>query len=150
MEPDAVYDKGFYVTGWVMIGVSAVYAIFVMIAGFNPLEWMPPCAFYAVTGYYCPGCGGTRAVFALAHGHILRSFLYNPVVLYAAVLGGWFMISQTVERISRGRLKIGMRFRTIYLWLALAIVIVYFIIRNILVYNGNDILSILGTELSGA
>lgn len=150
MKPDAVQDNGFYVTGWILIGGAAAYAVFVMMIGFNPLEWMPPCAFYAITGYYCPGCGGTRAVFALLHGHILRSVLYHPIVLYTAILGGWFMISQTIERFSKGRVKIGMHFRTIYLWLALALVVVHFIIKNILVYNGSDILNILGTELSGA
>ena len=45
----------------------------------------PPCLFHLATGYYCPGCGGTRAITSLLHGQILNSFLYHPVVLYAAM-----------------------------------------------------------------
>ena len=29
---------------------------------------VPPCLFYRVSGLYCPGCGGTRAIRALLEG----------------------------------------------------------------------------------
>ena len=45
-----------------------------------------PCLFHLVTGYYCPGCGGTRAIASLLHGQLFRSFLYHPVILYTAFL----------------------------------------------------------------
>lgn len=41
--------------------------------------------FHALTGLYCPGCGGTRSVYLLLTGHPLRSLLYHPITLYAAV-----------------------------------------------------------------
>ena len=88
---------------------------------------------HAYTGYYCPGCGGTRATFALLHGHLIRSFVLHPFVPYTAVFGGWFMLSQTLQRISRGRLHIGMHFRPLYMWLALAIIVVNCIVKNMLI-----------------
>ena len=36
-----------------------------------------PCLFHELTGFYCPGCGGTRAVLALLAGHPVLSFLYH-------------------------------------------------------------------------
>ena len=45
-----------------------------------------PCLFHLATGYYCPGCGGTRAIASLLHGQLFRSFLYHPVILYTAFL----------------------------------------------------------------
>lgn len=45
-----------------------------------------PCLFQQMTGLYCPGCGGTRAVRALLAGHPFLSFLYHPVVPYMAVV----------------------------------------------------------------
>ncbi|MBQ6855594.1 MAG: DUF2752 domain-containing protein, partial [Lachnospiraceae bacterium] len=36
-----------------------------------------PCMFRMLTGLYCPGCGGTRAVKALLTGHPIQSFLYH-------------------------------------------------------------------------
>ena len=47
-----------------------------------------PCAFHLLTGFYCPGCGGTRAVVYLLQGQIGRSFQYHPLIPYmAAELG---------------------------------------------------------------
>lgn len=41
------------------------------------------------------------------------------------------MISQTIERISGKRVKIGMHFREIYLWIALGIILIHFLIKNL-------------------
>ena len=40
------------------------------------------------------------------------------------------MISQTIERLSKGRLRIGMHFREVFLWIALTIIIINFIVKN--------------------
>lgn len=39
----------------------------------------PTCPFLAITGWYCPGCGGLRMVHALAHGHVAEAFGRNPL-----------------------------------------------------------------------
>lgn len=41
------------------------------------------CVFHSLTGLYCPGCGGTRAVRSLLKGDFRMSFQYHPLVLYA-------------------------------------------------------------------
>ena len=74
-----------------------------------------------------------ESTFALLHGHLIRSFVLHPFVPYTAVFGGWFMLSQTLQRISRGRLHIGMHFRSLYMWLALAIIVVNCIVKNMLI-----------------
>ncbi|MCI8516940.1 MAG: DUF2752 domain-containing protein [Hungatella sp.] len=38
-----------------------------------------PCLFHALTGLYCPGCGGTRAVGYLLHGDLIKSLQYHPL-----------------------------------------------------------------------
>lgn len=43
-----------------------------------------PCLFYTATGFYCPGCGGTRAFRALLEGHLVQSFLLHPLVPFLA------------------------------------------------------------------
>lgn len=40
------------------------------------------CVFKSLTGIPCPGCGGTRAVLALAKGHLTDSILYHPSVIF--------------------------------------------------------------------
>lgn len=41
----------------------------------------PPCIFHALTGYWCIGCGMTRALHALVHGHVLQAFGMNPLAM---------------------------------------------------------------------
>ena len=62
---------------------------------------------------------------------IVRSFFYHPIVVYTAVFFGWFMLSQTIEKASRGHFAIGMHYRDIYLWIALAIVLLNWLVKNL-------------------
>lgn len=45
------------------------------------------------------------------------------------------MLSQTVERISRGKIHIAMHFRMIYVWIAIAIIAANFIWKNTLIIS---------------
>ena len=49
---------------------------------------MPDCAFYRLTGFYCPGCGSGRAVSALLHGHLLEAFRWNPLLFLLGIPAG--------------------------------------------------------------
>lgn len=60
-----------------------------------------PCVFRLVTGFYCPGCGGTRAVFALLNGKPILSFLYHPLVLYCAAVALRFFVSYALYWITK-------------------------------------------------
>ena len=62
-----------------------------------------PCLFHLVTGYYCPGCGGTRAIASLLHGQLFRSFLYHPVILYTAFLLLRSLVFSILEFAKSGR-----------------------------------------------
>lgn len=136
MKTDPISDKCFYIIGWVLTVLAAAVLIAVRLGVFDRFGGLPPCIIHSRTGLYCPGCGGTRAVNALLHGHILTSLYYHPLVVYTAVVGGWFMISQTIQRVSRGKLRIGMHYRDIYLWLALAIVVVNCLVKNLVLIIG--------------
>lgn len=41
----------------------------------------PPCVFRFLTGYYCVGCGATRALHALVHGDVAHAFAMNPLIM---------------------------------------------------------------------
>lgn len=136
MKTDPFLDKYFYITGWVVLALIVGILTAVRFGVLERLGGLPPCVMHSTTGLYCPGCGGTRAVSALLHGHPLRSFFYHPIVLYTAIFGGWFLLSQTVERLSRGKLRIGMHYRDIYLWIALAVVLVNWVVKNLILLIG--------------
>ena len=99
------------------------------------------CYMYRMTGYYCPGCGGTRACMAFLHGHFLRSLLYHPVVPYTAVVYLVFMVSHSIELLSKGNFAIGLRYRDNYIKFAGIIILVQWILRNFLKWKwGIDVL----------
>lgn len=90
-----------------------------------------PCGFRMLTGYYCPGCGGTRAVRYFLRGDLIKSFIYHPMVPYLGVGGGIFMIWQTIFYLSKGRVN-AMKFRNIYIYGLGIVILVQFMIKNLL------------------
>ena len=92
------------------------------------------CRIHRITGLYCPGCGGTRAFDALMHGHLIRSFCYHPGVCCGAIAAGWFMVSWYIQRLTGNRCQIGMRFRTVYVYIWLAIVMIQWIVKCIILF----------------
>lgn len=133
MKTEPQMNKYFYIAGWIIIAIMTIGAAIMYIKGKTILNYVPPCMFHKITGLYCPGCGGTRAVFSFFRGEIVRSFKFHPLVPYTFILGGWFMLSQTVERLSKHRIKIGMSFRIIYIWIALVIITVNWIVKNMFI-----------------
>lgn len=118
---------------YILLGFLLLFAagaIILRAAGIRLIRIMPGCPFHAITGLYCPGCGGTHAVDALLSLHFLQSFLYHPLVPYAAATGGWYFLSHTAEYLSKGRYPVGMRYRDIYLYIGLAILIINWVVRN--------------------
>lgn len=51
-------------------------------------EIFPECIWRQITGWECPGCGGTRALYSLFRGDVIASLTMNPLILasYAAAL----------------------------------------------------------------
>ena len=89
------------------------------------------CAFQSRTGLYCPGCGGTRAFQALFRLDILQAVFYHPPLVYGVGLYAAFFISQTLMRVSKGKIP-GMKMRPGYLYALPVVFFMNFIIRNVL------------------
>jgi hypothetical protein len=59
---------------------------------FSPQEYSfyPRCPFYALTGHYCPGCGATRAIAELLHGHVAAALHFNAAVTVLLPMLLWY------------------------------------------------------------
>jgi len=59
---------------------------------FPPQEYSfyPRCPFYALTHHYCPGCGATRAIAELLHGHVAAALHFNAAVVVLMPLLLWY------------------------------------------------------------
>ena len=57
--------------------LAALIAGLVTFAVMPQLPHVPLCFYHAVTGHDCPGCGTTRAVFAILHGRFADAASLN-------------------------------------------------------------------------
>lgn len=78
-----------------LLGLGAV-AVAVVLARLDPNaadSVLPPCPFLALTGWFCPGCGSTRALHALLHGDLVQALAMNPLLVIAMPLLGWMALN---------------------------------------------------------
>lgn len=131
MKKEPEYDAYFFWFGISIIIFVLFYIILKKVFHIDLIDYAKPCMFHAITGFYCPGCGGTRAIFALVRGKFLTSLYYHPLVAYMVVLGIAFMFSQTLERITKRKFFFTIHFRMIYVWIALALIAIQFVWKNV-------------------
>lgn len=131
---DVETEKVLYCMGWVCIGILLLIVVISRIFPHTIEHLIMPCVFKQVTGYYCPGCGGTRAVKFFLTGHWIKSFIYHPLVIYMGLGGSIYMVTHTLSYITKGRVK-GMVFHLWYVYVMAIIIVVQFIIKNFILYK---------------
>lgn len=100
-----------------------------------------PCVFHMVTGLYCPGCGGTRAVKYLLHGQVLMSLRYHPIVLYGVLVAAAELVSWLAARRTR-RQEFFLGHIEQFSYVGVAIAAVNWLVKNVyLIFLGVDLLS---------
>lgn len=59
----------------------------------RPLGNVDLCPLHAMTGIPCPGCGMTRSVVGLSHGHFEQALRYHPLglIVYALLIVALFL-----------------------------------------------------------
>lgn len=87
-----------------------------------------PCILWFLTGFYCPGCGGTRSIRALLDGNLWLALRYNPGVPLVAVLGLLWYAEQLLALSGRQK-KIIPRSRSFWVPL-LGMLILFYLLRN--------------------
>ena len=76
---DRMADRRLFVVAtWLGLAALSIY-LFIFEPG--KTGFFPICMFRALTGFTCPGCGSTRALHQLLHGHVIEAFMLNPLLL---------------------------------------------------------------------
>ena len=98
---------------------------------FNPAThtFYPVCQFHRLTGLNCPGCGMTRAVYALLHGHLAEAFRDNLLLVLGlgtlAVRGLWFSVRRRRGQAAREFFPVK------FLWFVLGAAGLFTVLRNL-------------------
>ena len=127
--------KVLLITGIALGTLGLIYAALCLffkidLYGLTSLAHMK-CGFRQLTGFYCPGCGGTRATIALFKGQLLTSLYYHPLPLYCAVL----YLNFAIRHIFHKQLKPA-KFRMLYIILLVVILLGNWFLRNTLLIFG--------------
>jgi len=75
-----MYRRSTVILIWSVLLAGAAY-LFVFEPG--KTGFFPACPFRMLTGFTCPGCGSTRAMHQILHGHFATAFMLNPLLLLA-------------------------------------------------------------------
>ncbi|MCR5735063.1 MAG: DUF2752 domain-containing protein [Lachnospiraceae bacterium] len=86
------------------------------------------CRFKQVTGLYCPGCGGTRALELLLRGEPVLSLYYHAGVLYFFLLY-IFIMGKTFVSIHFGRPALKDKTVYVLIYTGIGIVILQWLIK---------------------
>ncbi len=131
--------KDFIAINILLVVSGFVMFLYIMLQKFDVIPTMP-CMMHDALRIYCPGCGGTRALFALLHGDILQSLYCNPAILMGL---GWFLHYEigVVRTLCK---KDGKRYYcTAYApWVVCGVVLlIFYVVRNyLLIAVGFDML----------
>lgn len=126
MPTEFMYRRSTVVGIWLILIVSAVYLFM-----FEPgrTGFFPLCPFRLLTGLQCPGCGTTRALHEIVHGHFWAAFMLNPLLLIASPFLLWAFLRYSVIAM-QGAMPRKNALPATYIYLIFFVVVGFWIFRN--------------------
>ena len=121
-----MYRRSTVVVIWSLIIAGAAYLFF-----FEPGKtgFFPGCPFRFITGFLCPGCGVTRALHHILHGHFETAFMLNPLFLIAIPFLLFALLRYSVI-VMRGGVPRPNALPAPYIYAIFFIILSFWIIRN--------------------
>lgn len=107
-----------------VLSIGIAYFIFIKLTGIAI-----PCVFHSITGKYCPGCGITRMVIALAKFDFISAARYNLFVLCLLPFGIVLYVYKLIRYIKDGETKSGVWEKAFYI-VAFLLCIAFGVARN--------------------
>ena len=115
---------------WLLLAGGAAYLFF-----FQPgrTGFFPACPFRTLTGLNCPGCGTTRGLHQLLHGHFVAAFELNPLMVLLLPILGYFLIAYTRSAITAHPMP-QFSLSPKYGWLLTFVILGFWVFRNTSAY----------------
>lgn len=132
--------QGIYISATVLILLGMAGCIMMKIFSIH-ITWPYPCFLKEVVHLYCPGCGGTRAFYALLRFDLPDAVLSNPLVPYMAGIFLYYYIGTTLAVLCKGRRIFFRPGKWMYL-IGILLLVYTAVIRNVMaVFWGIDYLN---------
>ena len=90
-----------------------------------------PCMFHQITGFYCSGCGSSRALRSALHLDFYQALRYNAVFTLALPFFAVYFGSLSISYIRFGKDRISGKISMKIIYIFVAVALVYGILRNI-------------------
>jgi hypothetical protein len=121
-----MYRRSTVIAIWSLLAMGAVYLF-----AFEPGKtgFFPICMFRFFTGFTCPGCGTTRALHQILHGHFLTAFTLNPLFIIAIPFMLFAFLRYTVTVLRGGVLRPN-ALPASYIYAIFFVVLSFWIFRN--------------------
>lgn len=121
-----MYRRSTVVAIWILLIAGALYLFL-----FEPGKsgFFPGCPFRLLTGFTCPGCGTTRALHQILHGHFDTAFTLNPLLLLAIPFLLFALIRYSVI-VMRGGVPRPNSLPAPYIYAIFFIILSFWIFRN--------------------
>lgn len=94
-----------------------------------------PCLFYTLTGFYCGGCGASRALRSVLHMDFYQALRYNAVFTVLLPFLGAYFCALGVSYVRFGKDRVSAKVPGAAVWIAVGAALVYGILRNIPVFS---------------
>lgn len=109
----------------------AFFGVAATVFFFNPghYRFYPVCLFHELTGLNCPGCGSTRAFYALLHGNFMRALKDNALFIFSFFGGAIFFIHFIFRKWRNPQTVL--HWSPKIFWTYFAIAIVFGVVRNL-------------------
>ena len=90
-----------------------------------------PCVFHLLTGWYCPGCGASRALRSLLHFDLGQALRYNAPFAVASPFVGIYALSLAVSFVRFGEDRVSRRIPLVPVIVFAALCLLYGALRNL-------------------
>jgi hypothetical protein len=126
---------------WPLLPPAAVFAMmwfFITVAGDGKggiADSRLECSVKALTGFNCPGCGGTRCAQNILSGDWLAALSYNPLLMSGFVVAMMFFSYLIIRITILGRTPPRLpEISASWIWLGLTGIVLFTILRNLSAY----------------
>lgn len=133
-ENISVEHSLYWIGLWLTLMVLTLYWIAAQLADIFPvIKLLTVCQLKEIANMPCPSCGGTRACIYFFKGQWLKSLYYNAFGFYFAFVYSLFYITQTLQRLSKGKIK-GLKWRDCFWKIGLFILAVQYLLKLFVPY----------------